>query len=709
MIPKPSPIKFAAAALVIVALVRATPAQVTFPREIAAPEGTVVIYQPQPERLVGNQLTCRAAMSLLPKGEKEPTFGVFWFTADIFSDEEEGMAAVRGIRVTKVHWPDSMPAAEATFTKIVGEAAAKADLTISRVRLAASLANAEREQQSLAELKNDPPKIIFANKLSVLLFYDGSPRWSKVEGNPYERALNTPFLVVRDGRSRKCFLGNGKLWYSASDPLGPWESIPDPPADLAQMLPEPESDDPVPSVPPDIIVATEPTELVVSDGDPKWKPVGDGSLLYVENTETPWVRELATQQLYLLLSGRWFRSAGTAGPWAFVRPDQLPDGFKNIPAASDLGGVRVSVAGTEEAEDAVLDAAIPTTAAIQRSEAKIEIVYDGEPQFEKIPGTQVSQAVNTASQVLRIGSKYYACDNGVWFVAAGAKGPWAVADKVPEEEIQKIPPSSSAYNVTYVHVYHSTPEVVYVGYTPGYLWAFPYYGVPVYGTGWYYPPHVVFYYPRPYTYGFHVGYNPWTGWNFGASWNVAFLHYGGWGGVWIRPGWGGCCHGWYGGYAPGWGGGYHGGHNTINIGSVNIGNNINFGNQARVSERIRGNPNAGHLRRQTVYDQPANRARQAERIAQPSDIRPAPKGDTNVLADRSGKVVRKQGNTWQTREGDKWRDTNQVSRSPAPTSRIDRDSLERDWKARERGGRREKRQNQVPRRPGSGRRPRSQD
>ena len=65
-----------------------------------------------------------------------------------------------------------------------------------------------------------------------------------------------------------------------------------------------------------------------------------------------------------------------------------------------------------------------------------------------------------------------------------------------------------------------TPEVVYVGYTPGYMWSYPYMGVPVYGTGWRYRPVMgPYYYPRPPTWGFHVGYNPWTGWNFGMSWS----------------------------------------------------------------------------------------------------------------------------------------------------------------------------------------------
>lgn len=710
-------IKVAAACAALGAWAQGALAQASFPQEITVPEGAIVIYQPQPEKLVGNQLTSRAAMSLLPSGATDPVFGVFWFTANVFTGEEEGMAHVRDIRVSKAHWPDSTPAGEATFTRIVDQAAANADLAISRQRLAASLANAEREQQSLAELKNDPPKIVFADRLSVLLLYDGEPRWSEVEGSSYERVLNTPFLVVRDQRSQTCYLSSGSLWYSSGDAGGPWQPLSKPPADLAQMLPEPDADDPVPSQPPDIIVASQPTELVVSDGPPQWKPVGEGALLYVQNTETPWVRELASGQIYLLISGRWFRAANNSGPWSFVRPDQLPESFKNIPAASDIGGLRVSVAGTEEAEDAVLDAAIPTTAAIERSEAKLEVQYEGQPQFENIPGTQLAQAVNTPSQVLQIGPKYYACDDGVWFTAGDPQGPWEVADSVPEDEIEKIPPSSSAYNLTHVHIYQSTPQVVYVGYTPGYLWSFSRWGVPVYGTGWYYPPHPRYYFPRPYTFGFHVGYNPWTGWNFGVSWNVGFLRFGSrWGGGYRRPGFG-CCRGWYGGYRPGWGGGFHRGRTQINIGSINIGNSVNIGNRARVSNRLRNNPKAAQLRRPSVYDQPQARNRKADRAAQRRDLqqaRPSRARDNSVLADRSGNVVRKKGEKWQTREGNKWRDaprpSNRRDVNPSPRDRaaprIDRGNLQRDLRARQRGMQREKTQRRVPRRTPAPKRPR---
>jgi len=324
---------------------------------------------------------------------------------------------------------------------------------------------------------------------------------------------------------------------------GQWELTDDPPVDLVKAVRERDDMDAAqaPGRAPKIVTATAPTELVVTDGKPDWQSLATGQILYVVNTETPWLRDLPTGNMYLLLSGRWYRSKAADGPWTFVPADELPAAFADIPPDSDIGGLRSSVAGTEEAEQAMLDAAIPQTAAIVRAEASLTVEYDGEPQFKAIDSTSVAYAVNTGAQVLRIDKRYYAVDDGVWFVADTPKGPWAVADSVPESEIAKIPPSSPVYNLTHVHVYQSTPDVVYVGYTPGYMWSFPYYGVPVYGTGWYYPPYWGrYYYPRPPTWGLHVGYNPWTGWNFGMSWSNGFMSIGmRWGG-----GWGGAYRHW---------------------------------------------------------------------------------------------------------------------------------------------------------------------
>ena len=624
---------------------------IAWPQEIEAPEGTLIMYQPQPESLKGNVLTGRAAISLELNDDPEPIFGALWYTARIDTDRDAGTALVRDLKITRVGWPDSTDAQEQRLTAIVEAQVPETGFEISLERLSASLATAEIELQSLAELKSEPPKILFRDELSVLLIYDGKPRFKPVENSNYERALNTPFLVVKTTRGNDHYLGNGSQWYRAPDALGPWTPTDTVPQDLRQMTGE-SAGEPTQGPPPAIVTATEPTELIVTAGRPDWKSLPGGELLYVENTETPWLRALSTGNMYLLLSGRWYRSKAEAGPWTFVPADELPASFRDIPPASDIGGLRVSVDGTEEAEDAMLDAAIPQTAAIDRTSASLSVDYDGEPKFEAIKGTDVAYAVNTGAQVLRINGRYYAVDDGVWFESGAPNGPWQVADSIPEDEIARIPPSSPVYNTTHVHIYESTPEVVYVGYTPGYLWSFPYYGVPVYGTGWYYPPYWGrYYYPRPPTWGFHVGYNPWTGWNFGVSWSNGFFNFGmSWGGGWgpYRPY--GCCGGWY-------GGGYRG-PTIINTGDINIGNNINVGNRVDIGNKLARNPDIKtKLGDRNVYQRPENRARVADAGAARKELRkarPASNPANDVFADRSGAVARRAGDDWETRVDGKW-------------------------------------------------------
>ncbi len=632
-----------------------------WPQELSGDRGTIVVYQPQPEKLQGNILTGRAAMSLELKDNPNPIFGVFWFSAKIATDRSENTVTISQLKVTKVGWPDSKESGEKQFSQFVEAQLASSSFTASLSKLTASLTSAEQIKESLAAIKNDPPIIKFTSILSVLLSYDGDPVFRDIENSDYQRALNTPLAVVKKKNQAKFYLTSGHLWYQAPKALGPWSILANPPADLKALIPkEEQSDTPQVISAPNIVTVTKPTELVVSDGKANWTSLVGGKLLYVENTETPWLRELASGDMYVLLSGRWFSSKSEQGPWLFVRGDKLPKSFKEIPPESAIGGIRTSIAGTNEAEQAVLDAQIPQTAAIKRSEAKLTVTYDGEPIFDKIADTQVEYATNTSAQVLKISSKYYAVDNGVWFVASKPKGPWQVADDIPQEAIAQIPPSSPMYNTTYVTVYDSTPEVVYVGYTPGYMWSYPYYGVPIYGTGWYYPPYYVggWYYPRPPTWGLHVGYNPWTGWNVGVSWGSPFFRVGVvWGGGYHhhpRP----CCGRYY-------GGGYRGNTNININGNVNIGNSVSIANRDHAKNRIAANPAnraggrvaQGH-RTNNLYNKGVNKKRNA--IKQPltgkiNRAKVAPKRANNVYADKRGGVVRHENGQWQNRSNKNWK------------------------------------------------------
>ena len=86
--------------------------ELSWPQEISSDEGTLVIYQPQPETLEGNSLSARAAIAIELKGSSEPIFGAMWFTSRIETDQDAGTATILDIKVTRAGWPDSKDAGE---------------------------------------------------------------------------------------------------------------------------------------------------------------------------------------------------------------------------------------------------------------------------------------------------------------------------------------------------------------------------------------------------------------------------------------------------------------------------------------------------------------------------------------------------------------------------------------------------------------------
>jgi len=325
-----------------------------------------------------------------------------------------------------------------------------------------------------------------------------------------------------------------------------------------------------------------------------------------------------------------------------VPNDELPEPFSDIPAESVNGAVLSQVAGTPEARDAVLDNTIPQTAAIQRSDSSFSVQYDGDPDFAPIEDIQVQYAQNTAAAVFKYGNLYYACDDGVWYVANSATGSWSVATEIPDA-IYKIPASNPHHNVTYVKVYDVTPEVVYVGYTPSYFGSYYYHGTVVYGSGWYYR------------------YNPWTGWGFGVSWTngpfrFTISRHGGWWGV--------------GGYRPHPRPYVHGGFRKTNV-NINV-NNVNIGGGRNRPET-----------RPNLYDRPDNRTRNAPTTANANtrQARPANNVQNNVLTDRSGAVYQRDASgNWNQRDNGEWKQAGNLDRASSDrptTSQVDRSNISR--------------------------------
>ena len=634
----------------------------SWPREIESDLGKIIIYQPQLDSLDGNVLSGRAAVSLQGPAAKEPAFGALWFKAEVSVDRDAGLMTLEDTKVTRVKFPDATSEDMEKIRERIEAPANTWDIVLTLEQVETSLAASQKEVASTENLKSDPPVIVFSQKPAVLVSFDGEPETRPIQNSPYEQVVNTAVLIVKDKGSGSFYLSNGQTWYIAKNPKGPWTVTTNTPAAIKDFVkPDPDAE-PQTGPPPQIITATVPTELIVTSGAPNWTPITGNQLLYVSNTESTMIKEIATNRYYVLLSGRWFYSQSLEGPWTYQRGDELPAAFKQIPPASPVGDALTAVAGTNQADDAEMDAEIPQTAAIKRDEAKTEVTYDGQPQFQDIPSTEVAYAVNTSSSVVRVDRRYYVCDNAVWFVGSSPTGPWVVADSVPQA-IYTIPPSAPVYNVRYVHIYDATPQIVYVGYTPGYIGTYRYYGTVVYGTGWYYRPWIgpVYYYPRPYTWGFNVIYNPWTGgWGFALGYSTPFINVSiGWRSGYYRypPYWGG--GGWWGpgGYRPiyrplpGYRPPYRPPRNVVVIQPIyrpgRPGNRPGYPNRP-------GRPTP--YTRDNLYQRPG-RADRVKTDYRPKGKTPKPttKLPNNVYTDKDGNVYRRNNSgKWDKRENGKW-------------------------------------------------------
>jgi hypothetical protein len=635
-----------------------SPDDIGWPREITDPRGTVIVYQPQLDSFKNNVLEGRSAVSVTLKDSNEPVFGAIWYKARLETDLDNRTATLLDLEIPRVRIPETTPEQEKKFAAFLESEIPEWDLSISLDRLLTSLELAEREQVAAESLKNDPPKIMVVTEPAVLVFMDGEPQLRDIEKTNLKRIINTPFLIAYDTKKKDYYLDGGTIWMTAKDVMGPWKETKKVPKEV-QALRQPSEEDKAEIEDkriPKVIVATEPSELIVIDGKPEFASAAENEILYVTNTDSDVLMEIASQQYFILIAGRWYSSKSLFdGPWTFVPSDGLPESFANISPESDIGYLLAHVAGTEQAQEAVLDAQIPQTSAVKRDDKSLKVEYDGQPKFEKIEDTDMEYAVNTSHSVIKAQNQYYCCHEAVWYEAPNPTGPWVVCVDVPDE-IYTIPPSCPHYNVKYVYVYDTTPDVVYVGYYPGYMGSYVYGPTIVYGTGWWYRPWWgAYYYPRPVTFGFHVRYNPWYGWSFGFSFGTGPFR--------ITIGTGGVYGGWWGpgryrpyphyAYRAGFRAGYRAGY---------------WSSPRTMPYRRGGGPVTIN---RNIYNRNVNVQRNVSRgqLARPTQQpRVATGRQNNVYTDRNGNVHRRTDTGWQQREGNRW-SPSQGTTSRQPTAK----------------------------------------
>lgn len=654
-----------------------------WPRQKTGNAGKIVYYQPQVDTWVDHKsVEFRTAFSMTPKGS-QPVVGVAVMRAKTDVDVDKRVVILHDLEITETHFPSVDASGKAKMDQLVKTFMPK-DGVIS-VSLDRFVASVEKpEQVPTVTLKTEAPRIFISNTRALLIQVDGEPVFAKIKDTDLEFIINSNFPVFHDRDKKDFYVFSGKQWLMAKDPEAMWIRAATLPKDmykvkadkqwagLASAIPPP----PATEAAPIVYYSKTPSEVILFDGHPTYTVIKGTNLLYVSNTENDVFLDNSSKMFYYLTSGRWFRSSSLQGPWTYASAD-LPGDFAKIPDDSPAGRVLAAVPGTEQAKDAVLLAQVPTTVVVdpKAAAAKAAVTYNGPPDFKPIEGTSLFYAVNTAEKVIRTGSTYYLCLNGIWFYSSSAEGAWTTAPSVPAE-IYTIPASSPVYNVTYVKQETTSSGSVQSSYTGGYLGSFVVgmaVGAVIWnGTGYYYPPY--FYYPPfgypiyhhyPATYGYGAYYNHATG-TYGAFHGVYGPYRGatGWAGYNPYTGTysrGGTVYGPYGSrtaagaYNP-----YTGTRAATRQGSSPYGN---WGSTvvSRGGEAIQtGRVSSGG---RSVY---GARSTDGGKAIAGSGYRGSgaavKQGDGDMYAARNGEIYKNTGDGWQQHNGSGWESVN----TPAP-------------------------------------------
>ncbi len=218
-------------------------------------------------------------------------------------------------------------------------------------------------------VRNDPPCIIVSNTPSILIPIDGAPIVKPLpDESRFKRVINTRALILRGGTGDSYYLHVYDGWLSSSSLDGPWTQASRTPfgmSDAAKGL-----------------AASGSVDMLTGSGAPKPALANGVPTIYVSQVPT----ELIVFK----------------GNPAFVPSNALPADFARIPLNSPAAVVLASVAGTPQAQEAVIANAIPQTATVPLTNGPSFVpVFDGAPQFQPIAGTPLSNTTN-ASVPIRV-------------------------------------------------------------------------------------------------------------------------------------------------------------------------------------------------------------------------------------------------------------------------------------------------------------------
>src|SRR6056297_1753826 len=242
-----------------------------WPKNIETGDYTISLYQPENASYIDNQLKSNLAFAVKQEG-KEPVFGMLWTTSLLDVDRESREAVLTSVQVDEVRLSDEVTDTQKQQSQgLINKEIPNWNIDFSLDELLASI-----DEVSVIpdNLKNDPPKIRFANEPTALILIDGEPVLKEAEKG-FALVENTGALIIKNNKDNTYYLKGGEFWYQSTAATGPWENTDKVPSKVKSIAKkaEPEnkqeSEDAVEDYEgkaPKIELATEPTELIVFEG-----------------------------------------------------------------------------------------------------------------------------------------------------------------------------------------------------------------------------------------------------------------------------------------------------------------------------------------------------------------------------------------------------------------------------------------------------------
>jgi hypothetical protein len=189
--------------------------------------------------------------------------------------------------------------------------------------------------------------------------------------------------------------------------------------------------------PPKIFVGYRPSILLSVDGDPALSEVPNTNLKYVVNTEWPLFFDGENSSYYIPVGQQWLTANSLDGQWSPTK--KLPPDMSKVPQDKEWSALKKIIPPPAKSGG--------VTPVVFYSDKPAEVIlFDGQPVYAQIPGTQLTYATNTNSVVFVFTAtqQFYYLTAGRWFSAMDLQGPWTYATPDLPPDFAKIPPSSPA-------------------------------------------------------------------------------------------------------------------------------------------------------------------------------------------------------------------------------------------------------------------------